>query len=168
MEVKIQDQERILTSVLKAAELPFSTDSKLFPVKKEISIRSTEKSGIPRTCRQLQATDPSLPSGMNWIDPDGQGVSDDPIYVYCDMTSGPIIKCSIKEKHDMIYYFSIKTGSTSILHDSESSLNVGHCSDAGCFSRSINYNSSIGQIKALIELSTECHQSIRVSFCRLI
>ncbi|EFX82829.1 hypothetical protein DAPPUDRAFT_316370 [Daphnia pulex] len=139
LEVKIQDQDRILTSLLEAAELPVSTDSKLFPVKKEISVQSTEKSGTPRTCRELQTTDPSLPSGMHWIDPDGQGLGDDPIYVYCDMTSG----------------------STSILHDSESSLNVGHCAEAGCYSRSINYNSSIGQIKALMELSAECHQSIR-------
>jgi hypothetical protein len=88
LEVKMQDQERILTSLLEATELPNSTYSKLLPVKKEISIRSTGKSGIPRTCRGLQATDPSLPSGMHLIDPDGQGVGDDPIYVYCDMTSG--------------------------------------------------------------------------------
>jgi hypothetical protein len=149
---------------LEAAELPVSTDSKLFPVKKEISIRSTGRSGIPRTCRELRAADPSLSSGMHWIDPDGQGVGDDPIYVYCDMTSGEILKFSIKEKYDLIHCLSIKTGSTSVLHDSESSLNVDHCADAGCYSRSINYNSSMGQIKALMELSTECHQSIRVSF----
>ncbi len=164
LEVKIQDQERILTSLLEAAELPVSTDSKLFPVKKEISVRSIGRSGIPRTCRELQAIDPSTSSGMHWIDPDGQGVGDDPIYVYCDMTSGQIIKFSIKEKYDLIHHLSIKTGSTSVLHDSESSLNVGHCADAGCYSRSINYNSSMGHIKALMELSTECHQSIRVSF----
>ncbi|XP_046639768.1 uncharacterized protein LOC124320908 [Daphnia pulicaria] len=139
LEVKLQDQERILTSLLEAAELPVSTDSKLFPVNKKIFIQSTGKIGIPRTCRELHAADPSLPSGMHWIDPDGQGVGDNPIYVYCDMTSG----------------------STSIVHDSESSINVGHCADAGCYSRSINYNSSMGQIKALMELSTECHQSIR-------
>ncbi len=101
---------------------------------------------------------------MHWIDPDGQGVGDDPIYVYCDMTSGQIVKFWIKEKYDLIHYLDMKTGSTSILHDSESSLNVGHCAEAGCYSRSINYNSSMGQIKALMELSTECHQSIRVSF----
>jgi hypothetical protein len=35
-------------------------------------------------------SNPSLQSGMQWIDPDGQGVGDDPIYVYCDMTSGII------------------------------------------------------------------------------
>jgi hypothetical protein len=88
LEVKIQDQERRLTSFLEAAELPVSTDSKLFPDNKEISIQSNGRSGIPRTCRELRAADPSLSSGMHWIDPDGQGVGDDPIYVYCDMTSG--------------------------------------------------------------------------------
>jgi hypothetical protein len=164
LEVKIQDQERRLTSFLEAAELPVSTDSKLFQVNNKISIQSTGRSGIPRTCKELRAADPSISSGMHWIDPDGQGVGDDPINVYCDMTSGLIVKFSIKEKYDLIHYLDMKTGSTSILHDSESSLNVGHCADAGCYSRSINYNSSMGQIKALMELSTECHQSIRVSF----
>ena len=55
-------------------------------------------------------------------------------------------------------------GSTSILHDSESPIDVGHCTDPGCYSRSINYNASIKQIKSLIELSAECHQSIKVIF----
>jgi hypothetical protein len=159
MEVKIQGQDRILNSLLEV-----STDSKLFRNNNKIAIRSTGKNGIPRTCKELRAIDASLSSGMHWIDPDGQGFGDDPIYVYCDMTSGEILKFPIKEKYDLIHYLSIKTGSTSILHDSESSLNVGHCAEAGCYSRSINYNSSIGQIKALMELSTECHQSIRVSF----
>ena len=53
-------------------------------------------------------------------------------------------------------------GSTAILHDSESPIDVGHCADPGCYSRSINYNASIQQIKALAELSAECHQSIKV------
>jgi hypothetical protein len=87
LEVKIQDQER-RTSLLEAAELPVSTDS----VNNENSIPSTGKSKTPRTCRELHATDPSLPSGMQWIDPDGQGLGDDPIYVYCDMTSGKVCR----------------------------------------------------------------------------
>jgi hypothetical protein len=48
----------------------------------------TGRSAIPRTCREAHLADPSLDSGMRWIDPDGQGVGDDPIYVHCDMTTG--------------------------------------------------------------------------------
>ena len=43
---------------------------------------------ILRTCRETRAANPFLTSGMHWIDPDGQGVGDDPIYVYCNMSSG--------------------------------------------------------------------------------
>jgi hypothetical protein len=51
--------------------------------------RSSGKSGsIHRTCREASLADPSLTSGMHWIDPDGQGVGDDPIHVYCDMLTG--------------------------------------------------------------------------------
>jgi hypothetical protein len=57
-----------------------------------------------------------------------------------------------------------KIGSTSILHDSELPIDVGHCADPGCYSRSVNYNAPIRQIKALAELSTECHQSIKVIY----
>ena len=64
-------------------------NSKSSPMKlNEISSKTTAKSGIPRTCREAHLADPSLTSGMHWIDPDGQAVGDDPIYVYCDMTSG--------------------------------------------------------------------------------
>ena len=55
-------------------------------------------------------------------------------------------------------------GSTSVLHDSESLIDVDHCADPGCYSRLINYNASIKQMKTLAELSSECHQSIKV-FC---
>lgn len=53
-----------------------------------VATQSSAKSVIFRTCRETRAADPSLTSGMYWIDPDGQGVGDDPIHVYCDMTSG--------------------------------------------------------------------------------
>ena len=39
---------------------------------------------------------------------------------------------------------------------------MGHCADPGCYSRPINYNASFNQIKSLVELSAECHQSIKV------
>ena len=54
------------------------------------------------------------------------------------------------------------TGSTSVLHDSESPFDVGHCGDPGCYSRPIRYNATMGQIISLAELSNECHQSIKV------
>ncbi|EFX73811.1 hypothetical protein DAPPUDRAFT_200426 [Daphnia pulex] len=101
--------------------------------------RSALKNAILRTCLEIHETDPSLNSGMYWIDPDGIGVGDGAIYVYCDMTSG----------------------STSIPHDSESPMDVGHCADPGCYSRPINYNATARQMTALAELSNECHQSIR-------
>jgi len=54
----------------------------------KINKKVAGKSAMVRTCRELRATDPTLTSGMYWIDPDGQGVGEDPINVYCDMTAG--------------------------------------------------------------------------------
>lgn len=47
-----------------------------------------KNSAITRTCRELKLADPSLSSGMYWVDPDGQNIGDDPINVYCDMDLG--------------------------------------------------------------------------------
>jgi hypothetical protein len=55
------------------------------------------------------------------------------------------------------------TGKTSVLHDSESPTDVGHCPDPGCYSREIVYSATMRQITTLVELSDECHQSIKVS-----
>jgi hypothetical protein len=49
---------------------------------------SVRGASIPRTCKEAQSGDPTLSSGMYWIDPDGQGIGDSPIYVYCDMAKG--------------------------------------------------------------------------------
>jgi hypothetical protein len=88
MEAKINEQEAILTSLLVETNQSESS-SKSILKNRHTEIQPTGKmSEILRTCRELRAADPSLPSGMQWIDPDGQGVGDDPIYVYCDMTSG--------------------------------------------------------------------------------
>ena len=54
----------------------------------QLMSRSSARSAVQRTCRETRASDPFLTSGMYWIDPDGQGIGDDPIYVYCDMTTG--------------------------------------------------------------------------------
>lgn len=93
-----------------------------------------------RTCEELKLTSASLPSGMYWVDPDGHGTGDSPIYVFCNMTSG----------------------STAVLHDSEDPTDVGHCWDSGCYSRNINYRATMRQMIALSELSEICTQFFQV------
>lgn len=92
-----------------------------------------------RTCHELMSSDPTLDSGMYYIDPDGWNAGDSPIYVYCNKTSGV----------------------TRVLHDSQEKTNVGHCFDPGCYSRPVNYNASMRQMRALIQLSPACEQYIR-------
>ncbi|XP_046451009.1 contactin-associated protein-like 4 [Daphnia pulex] len=94
---------------------------------------------VARTCQEAILADSSLNSGMYWIDPDGQGYGDAPIYVYCDMSKG----------------------TTSISHDTESAMDVGNCAAEGCYSRAVNYNATSRQMSALADLSVECHQSIK-------
>jgi hypothetical protein len=97
LEAKVQEQETILYFMLKANELPISpTGLKSIAANyRQNVIQSNGRSGIPRTCRELRASNPSLASGMQWIDPDGQGIGDDPIYVYCDMSTGKIASFSL-------------------------------------------------------------------------
>ena len=87
LEIKVQEQENILISLMVQTNQSETID-KSISSHHHSAIQSRGKSGTARTCRELLMTNPSLPSGMQWIDPDGQGVGDDPIYAYCDMTSG--------------------------------------------------------------------------------
>lgn len=41
-----------------------------------------------RSCEELHRNYQFLPSGEYWIDPDGLGVGDPPIFVYCNMIDG--------------------------------------------------------------------------------
>ena len=45
---------------------------------------------MPRSCAEARSADPTLQSGNYYVDPDGTNVGDDPIYVYCDMSTGNI------------------------------------------------------------------------------
>ena len=88
LEDTVQKQEKMIIS-LQQKEKPMGS-AKLIP--SHLALNDQPKIGksvsFPRTCRELRAANPSLISGMHWIDPDGLGVGDDPIYVYCDMTKG--------------------------------------------------------------------------------
>jgi hypothetical protein len=55
------------------------------------------------------------------------------------------------------------TGITAVGHDSESTISIPKCPEAGCYSRPIVYtNATIRQLRALAEISSECYQSIKV------
>ena len=88
LEDTVQKQEKMIIS-LQPKETPIGS-GKFIP--SHLALNDQPKIGksasFPRTCRELRSYDPSLNSGMHWIDPDGQGVGDDPIYVYCDMAKG--------------------------------------------------------------------------------
>nr|CAH0110895.1 unnamed protein product [Daphnia galeata] len=140
LKLKIQEQDLLLAS----CKSQFSQEEKVLALDSLLNNGANKmgfetKSGLPRTCHEARLANPSLTSDVYWIDPDGQGVGEDPIQVTCDMSSGI----------------------TLIGHNSESPTNVGHCLDPGCYSKSIAYEASLRQISALIELSEECRQSIK-------
>jgi hypothetical protein len=74
------------------------TTNKSVPQNTEISRKSREKSSIPRTCHDIRKAHPSQSSGIYWIDPDGQGVGEDPIVAFCNMTTGTKQKYSTLKK----------------------------------------------------------------------
>ena len=94
----------------------------------------------PKTCEEIRVFDPDSETGMYWVDPDGNGLGDPPIYVHCNMA----------------------TGSTSVAHDNEHPADVGHCKQPGCYSQLIKYNATMKQVMALIQQSVECTQLIQV------
>ena len=80
---KVRNQESLIISLQKERIIGREFASASYGVQP-----GAGRVAIFRTCRETHAGDPSLASGMYWIDPDGQGVGDDPIYVYCNMATG--------------------------------------------------------------------------------
>ncbi|XP_057365354.1 uncharacterized protein LOC130699603 [Daphnia carinata] len=140
LEAKIEKQDSLLAVLKKGHK----------PLKDNIDINQHRRQNATlRTCHEIHVANPSYPSGMYWIDPDGQGIGDPPIHVHCDMDG--------KE--------ASRYGKTSILHDSESKMDIGNCTEPGCYSRPIKYYASDRQIQALIQLSHGCSQTI-LYYCR--
>lgn len=93
LEDTIHHQELLIFALQKEIS---STKSSNKPVlSKGLDKLSTEKSNNFRTCHEIRLEDPTLPSGMYWIDPDGNGIGDFPISVYCDMTKGIMVAESL-------------------------------------------------------------------------
>ena len=121
----------------------------------------------------------SIKSGMYWIDVDGQGVGEPPIYVYCNMTDGKLkylynnykFKVTLYCLHQLYNTMNeFNKGTTLIGHDAitnetVTSVTVGKCSSAGCFSREIVYDSaSPRQLESLIQMSRQCTQQVKVKY----
>ena len=43
---------------------------------------------MPRSCQEALVIDSEMLSGNYYIDPDGTNIGDDPIYVYCNASTG--------------------------------------------------------------------------------
>lgn len=85
LEEKVAHQESLLIALQTQQAISSSQSVSDDIVERINDNRNSGKSFVLRTCRETRAADPSLGSGMYWIDPDGQGVGDDPIYVFCNM-----------------------------------------------------------------------------------
>lgn len=83
--------------------------SKIKDVEVVNNIQSVARNMISRTCWEIHMANPSLPSGMHWIDPDGQGVGDDPIRVYCDMATILLIFVSVYIHFCKLYFLILLT-----------------------------------------------------------
>ena len=82
LEEKVEEQETTLLGLF-SLKLEWTTHSKI--VDNNLKLR---QNAVHRTCNEVRAFDSSLISGMYWIDPDGKNVGDDPIHVFCNMTTG--------------------------------------------------------------------------------
>ncbi len=53
-------------------------------------------------------------------------------------------------------------GTTIISHDSEAKMVTTNCVGPGCYSKDVSYMATMKQMKALMEISKECQQLIKV------
>jgi len=84
-ELKINSQQVEIDQLKKTnLELEKVTNNReLIKASDDVAIRDF----LPRSCYEIKATNPGSQSGVYSIDPDGQIGSDQPIQVYCDMTT---------------------------------------------------------------------------------
>ena len=90
-----------------------------------------------RTCQELASRGLTL-SGLYEVDPDGDGIGQAPIQVYCDFQSN----------------------TTQVLHDKEDMIKIEKCPGVGCAVYKMNYFAPQEQIDALMALSGSCHQDL--------
>ena len=97
---------------------------------------------VPRTCTEMKRLGVKS-SGLYEIDPDGSDIGESPISVFCNLDSANPV--------------------TEVLHDAEDMVDVESCQGESCFEHQIKYkDATLRQMKTLISLSEDCHQSIEV------
>ena len=114
------------------------------------SLRSIETTSVvtvneAKSCSVIKAAYAEYPSGVNIIDPDGEG-GVTPFNVYCDMNDKGGV------------------GVTVIGHDSERRTHVGPygCWAAGCYRKDVTYSGvTSAQLAALTRVSQNCEQFIK-------
>ncbi len=83
--IKLEDRVKDLEGKIGRLE------TKINEVSQPIASQRGEVKTVHRSCSEISESNSSLTSDMYWIDPDGLGVGDDPIFVYCDIVEGMIL-----------------------------------------------------------------------------
>ena len=83
-QIKINSQQEEIDQLKKKNSDLEETNHKLILAKEGDVI---SRDFLPRSCFEIKATNPNAQSGVYSIDPDGQIGADQPIQVYCDMTT---------------------------------------------------------------------------------
>ena len=81
-EMKINSQQEEIDQLKRKLELEKKNNQLI-----QAGYDVTNRDFLPRSCFEIKATNPNAQSGVYSIDPDGQIGADQPIQVYCDMTT---------------------------------------------------------------------------------
>jgi len=81
-EIKINSQQEEINQLKRKLELEKKSNQLI-----QASYDVTNRDFLPRSCFEIKATNPNAQSGVYSIDPDGQIGADQPINVYCNMTT---------------------------------------------------------------------------------
>ena len=90
---KAQHQAEIDQLNVQIEQLKYANDVQIAQLWKTISTANADgdiskQYLLPRSCYEILVADPTVISDNYYIDPDGTGVGDDPVQVFCDMTTG--------------------------------------------------------------------------------
>jgi acetyl-CoA carboxylase alpha subunit len=95
LEEKVEQQQALISDLIRTVKDQQHPSTKSLSVKVCVN-QEWKANAILRSCREIHESDSLLDSGNYWIDPDGQGIGDDAINVYCNMTTGRKKKQLIK------------------------------------------------------------------------